>query len=103
MLFLLHAAVTTMKMTVDVIVSALWRLNVYDTVMARLLVDVTEVKSFCCSTMQNYLKLSTKVPCIYFSALCNNIFLQIWIFLATSFEKNIGTIWTVETFARGSE
>jgi len=34
----------------------------YGTIMAKLLFDDTELKSFWCSTMQSYQKLSTKVP-----------------------------------------
>jgi len=39
--FLLHVAVTTMKMASDAIVRMLWFLNVYDAIMARLLFDAT--------------------------------------------------------------
>ena len=38
-LFLLNAAVTTLKMTGDAIVSALWRLNVYTTIKTECLFD----------------------------------------------------------------
>jgi len=37
LIFLLHAAVTTLKMAGDAIVSALWRLNVYGAIMHSLL------------------------------------------------------------------
>ena len=44
------------------LVMPLWRLNVYGAIMATLLFDATTIlKSFWCSTMQSYQKLSTKV------------------------------------------
>ena len=57
LLFLLQP---TLKMAGDghVIVSALWRLNVYGAIMARLLFDPTELEKFWYSTMQSYQKLS---------------------------------------------
>ena len=51
MLSLLHVAVTMQKMAGDANVSALWRLNVYGAIVARLLLDATEIESFLCSTM----------------------------------------------------
>jgi len=46
LLFLLHAAVTTLKMVGDAVVSVLWHLNVYDANMARLLFDCVEHERF---------------------------------------------------------
>ena len=86
LLFLLHAAVTTLKMAGDAIANALWCLNIYAVIMARLLFDATDLESFWCSTMQSYRKLGTQSS-IYCSALCKNIFVRVWIFLFTSFEK----------------
>jgi len=67
LLFLLHA-ITTLKMAGDAIVSALWRWN-FECLwcnMARLLFDATELKSFWCSTMQTYQKLSMlQKPCLF--------------------------------------
>jgi len=78
-------------------VMRLWRLNVYGAIIATLLFDATERKSFCCSTMKSYKKLSTTVLSIPVD-LCNNIFVQIWIFLSTSLKKtNIGTVWTLRS------
>jgi len=48
LLFLLHAVVTTVKTAGDAIVSALWRLNVYGAIMARLLFDAAELENFWC-------------------------------------------------------
>jgi len=42
-------------------VMRLWRLNVYGAIMSTMLLDTTILKSFWCSTMQSYQKLSTKV------------------------------------------
>jgi len=42
LLFLLHAAVTTLKMTGDVIVSALWRLNAYGKIVVWCYSDRTQ-------------------------------------------------------------
>jgi len=56
--------------------------------MASFLFDVTELESFRCSTKHSHQKLCTKPP-VYSSALCNNIFVRIWIFLSTSFEKQV--------------
>jgi len=44
LLFLLHAAVTMLKMAGDAIASALWRLNVYGAIMARRYFDAAELK-----------------------------------------------------------
>jgi len=44
----------------NVIVNALWYLNVYDEIMKILLFGATEYMSFWCSTMPSYQKLSTK-------------------------------------------
>ena len=60
LLFLLHAAVTTLKMAGDTITNALWGLNIYGVIMARLLFDATDLESFWCSTKQSYRKLSTQ-------------------------------------------
>jgi len=60
LLFLLHAAVTTLKMAGGAIVSALRRLNVYGAIVARLLFDAVEFERFWCSTKQSYQKLCTK-------------------------------------------
>ena len=56
--------------------------------MAPFLFDATELECLWCSTKQSQQKLCTKayrfrVPCI------NSIFLLIWIFLSTSFEKHL--------------
>jgi len=41
---------------------------------------------------------------VYSSALCNNIFVRIWIFLSTSFEKGVlEPFEPLERFARGFE
>jgi len=75
--FLLHAAVTTLKMVVDAIVSASWRLNIYGTNMAGLLLIATELESFWCSTKQSYHKLckknlSIRVP-FFQQQICANV------------------------------
>jgi len=46
LLFLLLAAIKALKIAGDAIISALWRLNIYGAVMARLLFDATELESF---------------------------------------------------------
>jgi len=72
----------------DAVVSGLRRLNAYGVNMARLLLDATELERFWCSTKKRYRKLCTKslsspVPFV------NSIFVLIWIFLSTSFEKQV--------------
>ena len=99
--FLFHAAVTTLKMGVGAVVSALWRLNVHGTIMARLF-DVAELGSFWCSTTQSCPKLSKKGLSIL--CLCNNTFVRIWIFLSASFVKQVlEPFEPLERFGRGSE
>jgi len=64
LLFLLHAAVGTLKMAGDAIVSILWRSNVYGEIVMRMF-DVAELQRFCCVTMQSYQKLNTKALLIF--------------------------------------
>jgi len=54
LLFLLHDAVTTLKIAGDVFGSTfwLWHLNVYGAIMTRLLFDPTEIERFWCSTIK---------------------------------------------------
>jgi len=87
LLFLIHAAVTAQKMAGDAVVSALWRLIVYGTNMARLLFDVTELEIFRCSTRQSY-QNCVQEPC-HSSALCNNIFVRIWINLKSKYWNHL--------------
>jgi len=75
-LFLLHSVVTTTtKMTGDAILSALWRLNVYDVNMTRLLFDATELGKFLLFNHAKLPEIEYK-SFVYFSALCNNTILQ---------------------------
>jgi len=43
LLFLLHAAITTLKTASDAITTALWRLNVYCAIMASLMLQKSKV------------------------------------------------------------
>ena len=103
LIFLLHAAVTTLKMAGDAIVSALWRLNVYGAIMHSLLFfSFIELECFWWSNHAKLFEIVYKKPA-YSSALSNNIYVRIWIFLSTSFEKQIpGLFEPLEWFARGS-
>jgi len=65
LLFLLHVAVTTLKMAGIVISRILWYFHIYGAIIARLLFDATELESFWCSTVQSYQKLSTKALSIW--------------------------------------
>jgi len=57
LLFLLHVAVTMLKMAGDVIVSALWRLKISGAIMVRWLFVSIKLEGFWWSTMQSYQKL----------------------------------------------
>jgi len=86
----------------DAVVSALLCLNVYDAIMARLLFDATEFKSFWCSTMQSYQTLSTKAYLFY--AFCDNTFVRFLVFLSTSFREQVSELFEpLELFSHGSE
>jgi len=86
LLFLLHDAVSTLNMAGDAILSALWRLTFYDAVITRSLFDV--VRKF---LVFNHAKLQENEykSLVNSSALYNNIFVQIWIFVSTSFGKHV--------------
>jgi len=92
LLFLLHAAVTTLKMSGGAIASELWSLKVYDVIMARLVFVAVEIKRFWCPTMQSYQKLSRPRKLCLFCALCKNIFVPVWMFLSTSLEKEVSEL-----------
>jgi len=71
----------------DAIVSALWRLNVYGTIKARFLFDAMLFKVSCaqpCKIAKNLVQIP-----FYSNALYNNVFVRIWIFLSTSFDKQV--------------
>ena len=81
LLFLLHAAVTKLKMAGDVILSSLWRLNVCGTITTRLLLDATELESL----LFNHAKLTEIEYKRPVSILVPVATTWIWIFLSTSF------------------
>jgi len=72
----------------NVIVNALWHLNVYGAIMKILLFGATHYMSFWCSTMPSYQKLTTKD--LYSRALYNNmnLYFPLYFIQKTS-------IWTV--------
>jgi len=89
LVFLFHAAITTTR----------WKAHcaVYmfmTQIMSRSLFDAMELESFWCSTMQIAKLPETvyKSPS-YSSALCNNIFVWIWIFLSASFKNKCQNRW----------
>jgi len=88
----LCAAVTTLKMAGDAIVTfkCLWR-NYGDVVWCY------RTRKFLVFNHAKLPEIEYESP-VYSNALCNNIFVRIWIFLSTSLKKtNIGTLWTPRT------